>query len=115
MILRRYISSSGSNAQPAVPHLHSDGMPAAIFLTGTDISQVVLTAQFVGNARSCAVEIAKASHDFGTSAGVVGNLAQRVSVHALTRNPHTGTAAADRWQTLAASTGNGKGQWDWKP
>ena len=68
-------------------------MPPAVFLPGRGVAEVVLLAQFVGDARGRRIEIAGIAHDFGSSAAVVGQVAQRGDVDAIVR-PAARPAAA---------------------
>src|SRR2546427_570637 len=67
----------GANPIAAVAHLDPNRMPAAVFLPGRRIPEIVLLAQFVGDAARRGIEVARFTNDLGAAAAVVGHVAQR--------------------------------------
>ena len=72
---RGRVPAARSHPQGSVTHFHSNGMPPTVAMAGTHVSEVVLLAQFIGDARRRRVEIPWAANDFSTTATAVGNLA----------------------------------------
>ena len=64
-------------------HFDADRVPAAVLLPGRRVAEVVLLAQFVGDARRRRIEIARVADDLGAAAAVVGHVAQRDDIHAI--------------------------------
>src|SRR5207244_10657457 len=92
-ILRRYISFARANREAtAVADVHLDGVPLPVFLPAVVVADVVLHAQFIGQALRGGAEIAEPADDFGAAAGVVGDRSQRVLVHVLAACPPPGAA-----------------------
>src|SRR2546427_7397139 len=67
----------GANPIAAVPPLDPNRMPAAVFFPGRRIPEIVLLAQFVGDAARRRIEVARFTNDLGAAAAVVGHVAQR--------------------------------------
>src|SRR2546427_7205838 len=67
----------GANPIAAAPHLDANRMPAAVFFPGRRIAEIVLLAQFVGDAARRRIEVARFTNDLGAAAAVVGHVAQR--------------------------------------
>src|SRR5687767_15522512 len=78
--LRRHVSATRADIQATVAHVHSNRMPAAVLVAGAGISEVVLFAQLVGDARGGRFETVKAADDLGAATGVVGDLPQCVGI-----------------------------------
>src|SRR5205823_3788878 len=78
-----YIPSACANAVVVVSDLDADRMPAAVLRAGGLVAEVILLAQLVGDARGGRIQIARIADDLGTTAAVVGHVAQRLDVDAI--------------------------------
>src|SRR5947209_2113582 len=79
-ISARDVTAARAHAVVAVPHFDTDRVPAPVFLSACLISEVILLAQLVGDARRRRIEIACVADDLGTPTAVIGHLAQRDDV-----------------------------------
>src|SRR3712207_9234584 len=65
--LGRNVAAAGADGQATVLHFDADGVPAAILLSRAGVAEIVLLAQFIGDARRRALEIAGAADDLRRS------------------------------------------------
>src|SRR5215510_4230279 len=65
------------------PDLHFDDVPLPVLLSAVVVADVVLLAQFVGEALCRIPEITEAAHDFRAPARVVGDRTKRILIHML--------------------------------
>src|SRR5262245_10499581 len=91
-------------------------MPLAVSLCVARISQVVLLAQLVSDARRRRPQSLRAADDLRPSTGVVGDLTKRVRIHAIARRTRPATTASttattrNRRQTRPRPAPS----WEWK-
>src|SRR4030095_3275860 len=63
--LRGDVSFPGANSEPSIAHGHADGVPPPVPFGAARISQVVLLAQFVGDARGGRPQTFRAANHLG--------------------------------------------------
>src|SRR6476646_815002 len=69
-------------------------MPPSVFRSGGRVPQVVLLAQFVGDARGSGIDVARIPNDLSAAAAVISHVAERDHVDALVAWPRPRTAVA---------------------
>src|SRR5688572_24041573 len=82
--LRSDVPAACADDQTAIAHLDADGVPPAVFLSAARVRQVVLLAQFVGDAGGRGVQTLESADDFRTPTRIVGDLTQGGRVDAFT-------------------------------
>src|SRR5215467_11548433 len=83
--LAGYVATASADSIAAVLDFNPNRVPAAVLPSERGVAQVVLLAQFVGDAGSGRIEVAGIAHDLGAASAVVGDLAQRGGVDAIVR------------------------------
>ena len=79
-----------------IPKMFSSSPPAFGHVSAP---KVPFGGDAVGDVGGCRIEIARGADDFRAAAAVVRNLAKRVDVHAIVRDPHrTVVATATLWE-----------------
>src|SRR5438105_10492846 len=106
-----HVPAPCTHAVVVVAHLDADRMPLAVFRAARLVSQIVLLAQFVGDARRRGIEIVRVANDLRAAAAIVGHVAQRRDVDAIVRvaartsapSARAASAASD-WRERAGTT-----------
>src|SRR2546426_687828 len=80
-ISRRHVPLTRAYFESPIPDFNLDGVPTAVLLPGARISEVVLLAQFVGDARGRAVEVAELADDLRAAAAIVSDGPERIGVY----------------------------------
>ena len=76
----RGVAATSANAIAVIADFDTDGVPPAVFLSAGRITQIVLLAQLVGDARRRRIQIVGVVNDLCATAAVVGEVAQRHAV-----------------------------------
>src|SRR5215210_1541222 len=74
-------SATGPDVISGISQLDTNRVPLPVLYTRRGVAQIVLAAQFVGDARRRGLEITRAADDLRAAAAVVGDVAERRHVH----------------------------------